>query len=145
MKKEYKEKISQIVAIKGMYSAMNNTKWRELKSGIAELPFQPPFKIKCVDEEELPIHKFDRDVYHTCDWGLYLENYLGGDMHAVPYYAVEWIKVRPRYLERWPHRLLPDLGNIAEDATEQFVEILKKYDIPYEEYNGAFIIYGYRK
>ena len=145
MKKTYKEKINEIVSKKGMYSVMNNTKWKELKNGVATLPFQPPFVMKCIDEEEQAQHEFDEDVCYTSDWGLYLENDLGGDMYAVPYYAVEWIKVRPRYLQYWSHRLIPDPKNIAEDATEQFVEILKKYNIPYEEDNGAFVIYGYGK
>lgn len=29
------------------------------------------------------------------------------------------------------------------DETEEFISILKKYNIPYEEDNGCFIIYGY--
>ena len=143
-----KEKINQIIAEKGYYSVMNNTKWRELKSGVAKLPFEPPFVDKAIDEDEKPWHKFDEDVSHLSDWGFgnpHLDDYIGSDMYATPFYAVEWIKVRPRYLKTWPHRLIPDPREIAQDATEQFIEILQKHSIPYEEDNGAFIIYGYRK
>ena len=45
----YKCKIKAIIQNKGLCSIMNNTKWRELKKGIAELPFLPPFVIKSVD------------------------------------------------------------------------------------------------
>ena len=145
MKKTHREKISQIVADKGLYSIMNSTKWRELKRGVAELPFHPPFVIKFVDEDESPSRIFDEDVTYLGDWGLDFENRICGDMYATPFYAVEWIKVRPRYLETWPHRLMPDPKNVAADATEQFVDILTKYNIPYEEDNGAFAIYGYKK
>lgn len=29
-------------------------------------------------------YQFDKDVYHSCDWGLYQDNYLGGDIYAIP-------------------------------------------------------------
>lgn len=118
---------------------MNNTKWKELKKGISELPFLPPFVIKSVDEEETFYHQFKEDVYYTGDWGMYLDNYLGGDIYATPFYAVEWIKIRPR--------LLKHQGRLIEskviDETDEFLAILKKYNIPFEEQNGAYIIYGY--
>lgn len=136
----YREKILQIITKKGLYSIMNNTKWGELKKGISELPFCPPYIMKTVDEEETSCHQFNDDVWYLGDWGLDMEGYLGSDMHAKPYYAVEWIKVRPRYTEPRGHLIPDDLI----DETEQFVEILKKYNIPYEEDNGGFIIYGYR-
>lgn len=135
----HKEKVLKIVVEKNMYSIMNNTKWRELKQGISELPFQPPFVIKAVDEDETLYHQFNKDVWYHGDWGLYLDGYLGGDMFATPFYAVEWIKVRPRYLKR-QGRLIADK---IIDETEGFRFILKKYNIPYEEENGCFLIYGY--
>ena len=79
-------------------------------------------------------------MYYTGDWGLSLDNYLGGDIYAVPFYAVEWIKIRSRILE---HQ-----GRLIEskviDETEKFLAILIKYSIPYEEQDGTYIIYGYR-
>ncbi|MBQ6797486.1 MAG: hypothetical protein IJP10_05660 [Clostridia bacterium] len=137
---KHKQKIRMIIQNKGMCSMMNNTKWRELKKEITELPFLPPFVIKSVDEEESTYHQFDEDVYHTGDWGLYLENYLGGDIYATPFYAVEWIKIRPR--------LLKHQGRLVEskviDETDEFLEMLKKFNIPFEEQNGTYIIYGYK-
>ncbi len=55
-KKSYREKIMSLVEERGLYSVMNNTKWRELKKGVAELPHQPPFLIKPVDMDD---SKFD--------------------------------------------------------------------------------------
>ena len=135
-----KKQILRIIEQKGMCSMMNTTKWRELKKIISELPFQPPFVIKEVDEDETTYHEFDRDVRFGGDWGLYLDNYLGGDMYATPYFAVEWVKVRPRILQQ-QGRLIPDK---VIDETELFIEGLKKHNISYEEVNGTFIIYGYR-
>lgn len=135
-----RKQIMSIIETKGLCSIMNNTKWKELKKGIAELPFCPPYVIKRVDEEELPYHQFDEEVFYQGDWGLYLENYLGGDMYATPFYAVEWIKVRPHY-KKHRGRLIPDE---IIDETEAFLSILERYNIPYEEDNGTYTIYGYR-
>ena len=30
------------------------------------------------------------------------------------------------------------------DETDEFLKILKKFNIPFEEQNGTYIIYGYR-
>ena len=136
----YKKKVMSIVQSKGLCSMMNNTKWRELKKGVAALPFQPPFVMKTVDEEETEYHRFDEDAFHFGEWGLYLDNYLGGDVDATPFWAVEWIKVRPRY-KKARGRLVPDE---IIDATKDFLSVLEKYNIPFEESNGAYIIYGYR-
>ena len=82
----------------------------------------------------------ENDSYYAGDWGIYLDNYLGGDIDATSFYAVEWIKVRPCRLE---HQ-----GRLIEskviDETDQFLEILQKLNIPYDEQNGTYIIYGYR-
>ncbi len=136
----YKEKIKRIVQDKSLCSMMNNTKWRKLKKEVMKLPFQPPFVIKSIDEEENAYHQFENDSYYAGDWGIYLDNYLGGDIDATPFYAVEWIKVRPCRLE---HQ-----GRLIEskviDETDEFLEILQKLNISYEEQNGTYIIYGYR-
>ncbi len=136
-----KKKVYRIVEEKGLYSVMNNTKWRELKAGVSELPFEPPFVIKDVDVEESDYHKFDKDSYYPGAWGLYLDNYLGGDMYATPFFEVEWIKVRPRMLER-QGELMDDK---VIDETEEFLEVLRRYNIPFEEKDGVFTIYGYVK
>jgi hypothetical protein len=131
-----KERVTEIVSRKGLYSCMNNTKWKELQSAVGKLSFPPPYIIKDVCEEEPNISDFDKDVDYWGDWsdeGLY---------DWGNYFAIEWIKVRPRYT-KYQGRLMPCV--IAEDITEEFLAILKKYNIPYEADGDAFIIYGYRK
>lgn len=139
--KDHKEKIMSIITSRGLCSTMNDTKWRELKMGVSAIPFCPPFIIKTVDEEETAYHQFDEDVSFHGDWGLYLEDYLGGDMYATPFYAVEYIKVRPRY-KKHRGRLVSDE---IIDETMEFLAILERYNIPFEASNGTFIIYGYRR
>ncbi len=70
-----------------------------------------------------------------------MDNYLGGDIYAVPFYAVEYIKIRPRLL-KVQGRLIKDK---VIDETEAFLSVLKKYNIPYDEQSGTYIIYGYRR
>lgn len=136
---KYKKKINNIVEQKGLCSMMNNTKWKELKKGISELPFLPPFVIKSVDEEETSYHQFEEDVYYTGDWGMYLDDYLGGDIYATPFYAVEWIKIRPR-IQKHQGRFIE---SEVIDETDELLAVLKKYNIPFEKQNEAYIIYGY--
>ena len=138
---KYKAKIRKIIQEESLCSVMNNTKWQEFKNGISELPFLPPFVIKSVDEQETDFHNFDKDEYNSPDWGLYLDNYLGGDIYAVPFYAVEWIKIRPRLLKHQGRLINPKVI----DETEDFLAVLKKYSIPYNELNGTYIIYGYHR
>jgi len=114
---------------------MSNTKWRELQNAIDDLPFPPPYVLKDVCEEA-NVPYFDKDVSYWGDWSDEAL-YNWGD-----YFAIEWIKVRPRYT-KCQGRLVPE--TIAGDATEEFLTILKKYNIPFEEDNGVFIIHGYRK
>lgn len=56
------------------------------------------------------------------------------------FYAVEWIKIRPR--------LLKHQGQLIEskviDETDAFLAMMKKFNIPFEEQNGTYIVYGYR-
>lgn len=135
-----KNRIFKIIEEKGLCSVMNTTKWREVKKVVEDISFQPPFIIKKLDEEETEYHFLDKDSYHENDWGLYLNNYLGGDIYAVPYFAVKWIKVKPRILQEQGKLLPPKVI----DKTEEFVAGLKKHNIPYEEMNGSFVIYGYK-
>jgi len=128
---KFKKKVMLIVTEKNMYSIMNNTKWKELQNAIKDLPFPPPYQMRYITDDSETID-FNEDVRYLGDWT---------DEPMFPFFHIEWIKVRPRYLK---HR-----GNLIKDElideTEKFVEILKKYSIPYEEENGVYVIYGYKK
>ncbi len=139
-KEKYKSKITSIIEQRGLYSVMNNTKWAELKTGIQTLPFAPPFVIKRVDEEKSVYHEFDENAYYLGDWGDGLDCFLGSDIYATPFFAIEWIKVRPCYLKMQGWLIPPEVL----DETEEFITILKSNHIPYEERQGVFMIFGYR-
>lgn len=63
-----------------------------------------------------------------------------GYLDAEEWFVIEWIKVRPRYLKYRGRLIEPECIDVAE----KFEGILKKYNIPYEEDNGVYCIYGYR-
>ena len=133
-----KEKVKKIVLQRNLCSYMNSTKWNELRNAMLnEMPFPPPFSVKYLDTEYREEAELPHDVYYTGDWyyGLSIDGrYFDAS------FAIEWIKIRPRYLK---HRgMLIDPETI--DAEDIFVKILKKYSIPYEECNGVYCIYGYR-
>lgn len=140
-REKHKQKILALIEQNGFYSSMNNTKWNELKQGIASLPFPPPYVLKSIDEQETAYHTFDEDVSYLGSWGLSLPGYLGEDIYATPFYEIEWIKVRPRY-KKYRGRLVA--GELI-DETEPFRSILDTRGIPYEEENGTFVIHGYRR
>ena len=131
-----KEKVNRILADKHLASIMNDTKWLELQSAIDDLPFPPPYIMKEIinlSGISGPDQISDAPWYHG-DWSNYWEEGMP------PFFNIEWIKVRPRYSEK-RGRLIDDK---IWDETEEFVAILKKYHIPYEEENGTFVIYGYK-
>lgn len=138
MPKDLKEKVKRTVSEKGLCSCMNDTKWNELRSAmLEEMPFPPPYIVKFVIDDECFEEKdFQQDVYHTCDW--YYAYSLDGCFNAA--FAVEWIKVRPRYLKNKGQLIPPE----TVSAEEEFRSILEKYSIPFEEQGGVYCIYGYK-
>lgn len=129
--KKFKQKVLKIISEKNMYSIMNNTKWSELQNAIKGLPFPPPYLLRYVTDESDSI-TFNGEVKYLGDWS---------DEPLFPFFRIEWIKVKPRYM-RYKGRLVKDE---LVDETEQFVSILKQYSIPYEEERGDYIIFGYKK
>jgi len=58
-----KQQIDAEVAKCGLVSVMNDTKWRELQSGVrAELPFAPPYQLKVVLNPHPYPEQFETDV-----------------------------------------------------------------------------------
>lgn len=125
----FKEEIFEIIEEKNMFSVMNNTKWKELQSGVDKLKFPPPYVMKEVTDKSEK--EFFYDVTWLGDWS---------DEVLTPFFKIEYIKVRPRCLKH--QGMLAD--PLVIDETMEFVRILKKFNIPYEEEEGTYIIYGYR-
>lgn len=132
---EFKKKILKIVEQRQLCSYMNDTKWSELRKAVLEeMPFSPPFTIKWVYDSANP-DSLQEDVYYLGDW----QEALGHEDH-VHGIAIEWMKVRPRYLKHQGKLMPPEVI----DASEQFENILINHNIPYEVEEGVFCIYGYK-
>ncbi len=125
-----KSKVRKVVNEKQLFSVMNNTKWRELQNAVVEwLPFPPPYQIKNVLGNEPYPKEFEEDVWYWGDWSEGL----------LPFYSIEWIRVRPRYLKE-NGQLLP---RITIDITKEFISLLKQFAIPYHEDEDSIYIFGY--
>lgn len=74
------------------------------------------------------------------------DDHLSWDCFATPFWAIEWIRVVPKKREiLHSGRLVePKISEVLIDATDQFLAILERHNIPYEEENGVYTIYGYR-
>lgn len=88
-----KKRVLTIVQERNLLSVMNNKKWKELQNAMnAELGFPPSYVLKSITEAEGEFQKFTADVTWIGDWGD--EAFCWGQ-----YYLIEWIKIRPRYLQ----------------------------------------------
>ena len=131
-KKTPSEKIRLIVEERGLYSLMNNTKWKELISAIKEKIPNIPIKYKTLFEEEAPTN------FGTMAGDEYFE-YLN-------MVSIEWFKISCEIKEiKNRGRLIEDKVNIYGKKAEIY-EILEKFNIPYEydEIENAFVVYGYK-
>lgn len=131
--KSMKEKILKVISEKQMHSVMNNTKWMELQRAVKTLPFPPPYQMKYVDMETLYPETFTKNIWYWGDWS---------NEALIPFYAIEWVRVQPIIYKKHTGMLTTDE---IIDETKEFVLVLNKYSIPYEEENGTYIIYGYKR
>ncbi|MCI9846921.1 DUF6678 family protein [Flavobacterium pectinovorum] len=132
---DLKEKTRKIVTEKSLGSVMNDTKWLKLQNAIEKLPFAPPYIEKLIFEDKT----FEEvQISDNPDWlGDWSPFYQEG---MSLFFAIEYIKVRPRYAEHQGRLTVPKVI----DETKEFIQLLKELYIPYEEDNGTFIIYGYK-
>ncbi|WP_416325919.1 DUF6678 family protein [[Eubacterium] hominis] len=142
-KKTEKEMILDIITKRNLVSFMNNTKWQELRVGMLnEMPFVPPYEYKTLfDDNNYILEEYVQHLIKNegpnCFYSLDEESF-----NFLNYKAMEWLKVRPRFF-------MEDGGLLVKkkvwyDCEKEFIEILKKYSIPYELENGVYTIYGYR-
>lgn len=125
-----KARVMKTVAERNLVSVMNDTKWRELQGAVINtLLFPPPYQAKYLLEDRLYPEEFETDVSY---WGDWIEG-------IVPFYSVEWIRIRPRYLKHRGRLVSPEVIDITDD----FVKLLKELSIPYRLENDTYIIYGY--
>ena len=132
---DWKKKIRKIVEQRQLCSYMNDTKWNELRHAmLEEMPFPPPYVIKWI-YKECENEDFLEDVSYLGDWNEALA--FGDRVHGA---AIEWMKIRPRYL-KYQGKLVPPK---LIDASAEFEAILNRLHIPYEAEDGAYCIYGYK-
>ncbi len=130
-KKSQKEKVRDEISRRGLTSVLNGTKWRELTKAIkSELPFRPPYQMKSILSSTLHPSSFEKDVWYHGDYSR---------EGIEPFYLVEWIRIRPRYL--LPQgRLIP--SKIIE-IEEEVIALLNRLDIPYKYERESIWIFGY--
>ncbi len=139
-KKSTAQLVAQIVQQKQLTSCMNNTKWDLFRTAmLEEMPFPPPYEIKTLfDKDEIFIKNFITNdaSYQGC--------YIDEDFVNLNYKTIEYLVIKTRYYHTSGGRLVSH--KIWNDATSQFLELMKKYHIPYvpyETFNDTFFIYGY--
>ncbi|MFB6366342.1 DUF6678 family protein [Paenibacillus elgii] len=127
-----KQKVQAVVNKKQLASIMNNTKWGQFqKSVIDTLPFTPAYQVKYVLEDAPYPENFEEDVWYWADW----------EQGIHPFYSVEWLRVRPRYVKNRGRLIEPEII----DITGEFIEMLQKLKIPFVKENSTICIYGYVK
>lgn len=135
-----KKSVDDYIESEQLLCVMNNTKWDEFRNAmIHELPFAPPYIIKTifeVEDDSLYFTHFNNDVG-------YLGAYDDESFEYLQYNTIEWIKIRPRYYKEKGGRLISKKEFI--DCESEFLDILKKYNIPYEHHDNLYIIYGYKR
>lgn len=132
-KKTRSDKIAEIIQKRNLTSYMNNTKWREFVHAMdEEMSVAIPCDLKTIFED---VHD---ELFERC--------YDSESFNYYDFKSIEWVKVKPVFSEyKFRGMLIPD-EEIPYDVTEEFVDLMKKYSIPYEydEINKLYIIYGYK-
>jgi hypothetical protein len=132
---EWKKRVQEITFRKGLSSVMNDTKWIELQTAIDTLPFPPPYVCKQItDENSERIGQLEDAPWYLGDWSSFWDE-------GLPlFFDIDWLKVRPRNGKYRGRLVAPKIL----DETEEFIAILEKYSILYENENGTITIYGYK-
>lgn len=133
-KKTLRERIQDIICERQLASYMNDTKWREFIHAMdEEMSVRVPYDYKTLFEEPrqelLWGSWYDRESFNNYDFK-----------------SIEWVKVKPKfYISTYRGRLLDDEKELC-NAQQEFLDLMKKYSIPYEydEENDIYVIYGYK-
>lgn len=126
-----RQQIAAEITKRGMVSVMNETKWRELQDSVrTELPFAPPYQLKVVLNPHPEPAQFDADVYYLGDWS---------DECLAPFYEIEWLRIRPRYLRRQGQHATEEVRHV-ESA---LLAILQRHSIPHRRAEDSIWIFGY--
>lgn len=138
-RKSTAELVTEMIQKQQLVSCMNDTKWDIFRNAMLhEMPFPPPYEIKTLFEDDSYIADFIAEDANYDGW------YDAEDFVNLNYKVIEYLAVKTRYYDTIGGRLV--YHKVWHDATEVFLEIMKKYHIPYEKLEeDTFIIYGYLK
>ncbi len=127
---DLKRRVQAIIEAKQLSSILNRTKWKKLQQAVIEdLAFHPAYQVKYVLENQPFPESFEQEVWYWGNWTESLE----------PFYHIEWIRVRPRYIKK--SKKSSEIELI--DITEEFIDLLQKCRIPYVVNKESVYIYGY--
>lgn len=130
-----KEKITQKIKQRDLFSVMNDAKWVSLFAEFSLWERQPCFDYKSIlSDENLLISK--EPPTFTCDW-----DNSSFDEYFIPYIEIEQMVIygfQGKYIGRLvSHEII--------DQTDKVREVLDKLNVPYsEETLGIFLILGYK-
>lgn len=126
-----KEQVSRELSKRGLVSVMNDTKWTELRQAVRrELLFAPPFQLKALLHPLPQPELFESDVHYLGDWS---------DESLLPFHEIEWMRVRPRFLQPRGRLVAPEVQSVEA----AFMEVLRRYRIPHRCDSDTIWIYGY--
>ncbi len=125
-------RVRRVIGERGLSSHMNDTKWLELCTAVAEeLPFPPPYQAKLVLSGVAERDELEAAPSYYGDWARTPEAAMG--------IFIEWLKVAPR--------VSVHVGQLSaqrvRDCSEALRNLLKRLDIPFNERDGFFIIHGH--
>jgi hypothetical protein len=95
-----------------------------------ELPFAPPFQLKALLNPLPQPEHFESDVDYLGDWN---------DESLLPFYEIEWLRVRPRFLQPRGRLVAPEFQSVEA----AFMEVLRHYRIPHRCDSDTIWICGY--
>lgn len=125
-----KKRIRRILSEQGLTSYMNDTKWRELCLGIAELPFPPSYQVKLVGQD-LPSSELEYAPPSGGDWGQTPEGAVG--------FHIEWAKISPRMSLHRGMLVSPEII----DCSEELRALMRRLRLPFVEDGDYFTLYGH--
>ena len=128
----HSQKIMGSAIDRGYVSVMNDTKWHELCHAItSELPFAPAYQRKDITATEPDPQSFEKDVHYFGDWTEGIR----------PFYSIEWIRIRPRYLKHRGQLIEPEII----DEEPQLLSLLQRLKTPFQKHGDSIFIFGFTK
>jgi hypothetical protein len=125
-------KVRRVMIQRGLSSHVDDNKWRELCTAVAEeLPFPPPYQVKLVASELGEPEELESAPSYYGDWARTPEASMGS--------FIEWIKVAPKVRVPVGHRS----GSKVLDCSKEFRDLLERLRVPFTEGDGFFTIFGH--